>query len=519
MNAYLNKIVTSGLIIVLCISCDDFLTKTPLETPSTETFWQTPDQAELWVNNLYNGLGGVEESIYEAYSDNAYGRAGNGANNIASGSYEPNDTRVDSEWNYRYIRLSLEFFENVERVPDFPQEKLDELSGQVHFMLAYQYYKLTTFFRDVPLVTTVLDVSNSDVEKSPKADVLNYIYEQLDMAIATLPETYPDSETGRITKGAALALLARVHLYNEEWQEAADAAKQIMDLGIYELHPNFEELFLWDFNNQTKEVILANQYAETVHVNDIVRRYAPYTLIGYALILPTAQLAESFEMSDGLPIDESPLYDPTDPFANRDPRFYKTLLWHGQELNGQILDETGAENKFAVTYLYYRKYIGDLKDKLWESHVNWILFRYAEVLLTYAEATNEATGPDESVYDALDAIRTRAGMPLVDRSKYADQSSLRELIRNERRVELAGEGLRYFDIIRWKIAEDVLNIDLKSMDLSNWVDGPKDENGNPILVQRPVETRIFDPSKNYVWPIPQDAIDQSDVLTQHPEWK
>src|SRR5690606_19035981 len=106
----------------------------------------------------------------------------------------------------------------------------------------------------------------------------------------------------------------------------------------------------------------------------------------------------------------------------------------------------------------------------------------------------------------------RAGMPPVDRAVYDDQVSLREFIRNERRVELAGEGLRYFDIIRWRIAEDVLNKDVKSLPLGNWVDRPVDGSGNSLLPLKPVQSRIFDPSKHYVWPIPQNAIDRADEL-------
>src|SRR5690606_25924279 len=110
-------------------------------------------------------------------------------------------------------------------------------------------------------------------------------------------------------------------------------------------------------------------------------------------------------------------------------------------------------------------------------------------------------------------------MPPVDRARYSTQETLREFIRNERRVELAGEGLRYFDIIRWRIAEEVLNKDIKSMDLDNWVDLPVDGSGNSLLPVKSVQSRVFDPSKHYVWPIPQDAIDRSENLEQHSEWK
>lgn len=518
-------IIAIGLMSVLACE-DDFLTKAPLDTPSENTFWQSVEQAEFWVNDLYRGLDNHSQAQFEGFSDNAWGRAGAGANSIATGDFESTSSTIEENWDYRIIRLSFEFFENIDRVPDISQSKLDELSGQVRFMLAYQYYRLTTLYRDVPLVTEALDIDESDVGKTPKAEVVEFILEQLDMAIETLPLTWPASETGRVTKGAAMALKARVLLFNERWAEAAEAAKQVMDLNIYELHPNFGEVFNGDFDNQIDEIILARQYEDDIQEHhmigagpSLVRFYAPLTLGGFALTLPTNELQESFEMIDGLPIDESPMYDPSNPFENRDPRFYDTLLWHGSELNGATLDLTGRDFSFVIPYLAFRKYLQDLRNQEWRSHNNWILFRYAEVLLTYAEAKNEASGPDESVYEALDLIRERAGMPAVDRARYSDQSSLREFIRNERRVELAGEGLRYFDIIRWRIAEDVLNTNVVSMNLLEWEDAPLDENGDPILVPRPVETRVFDPSKHYVWPIPQDAIDPSELLEQHPEWQ
>jgi starch-binding outer membrane protein, SusD/RagB family len=502
------------------VACeDDFLERSPLDTPSLETFWETPAHAEMWVNNLYTGLPTVDDTFFEGYSDNAYGRAGGGANSIANGLFDTNDPKVRGIWNYRTIRLSLEFFENVGKVPNMPQNKLEELSGQVHFMLAYQYFRLITLFRDVPLVKEPLSIDASDVPKNSKEEVLAYILEQLDLAVSKLPVTWPASESGRFTKGGALALKARVMLYNNRWAEAAAAAKQVMDLNVYELHPNFGELFLGSFNNKTKEIIVARQYAENVNTHNIVRDYAPVYLGGFALVLPTDELQASFEMADGSKFDWSNPVHAANPFDNRDPRFYETFTYHGRDYNGVKVDLTGSEFRFAFTYIYYLKYVADLKNRFWPSHVNWIILRYADVLLMYAEAQNEASGPDESVYEVLDQIRTRAGMPPVDRSLYNSQASLREFIRNERRVELAGEGHRYYDIIRWRIAEQVLNKSIKSMDLTQWVNHPLDANGNQLLPVKPVQTRIFNPAKHYVWPIPQNAIDRATNLEQHPEWK
>lgn len=523
MISLIKKILTVFILTLLFVACDDdFLVKAPLDTPSLETFWEKEEDAEMWVNNLYNGLGGMEDSIFEAFSDNAYGRAGSGSNQIAQGAFTTSDGHVNQLWNYRFIRLSLEFFEFVEQVPDISQTKLNELTGQVRFMLAYQYFRLITLYRDVPLVTTPLEIAESDVPKNSKEEVLSYVLGQLDTAVDLLPVTWPDSETGRVTKGAALALKARVLLYNERWAEAAQATKEVMDLGVYELHPNFEELFLRDFNNQTNEVILAFQYAENVGTHPgqgIVRRYAPVNLGGFALILPTNELQESFEMADGTKFSWANPDHSARPFDNRDPRFYHTFTWHGRDYNGVDVNLTESEFRFAFTYIYYLKYVADLENRFFDTWVNWIKFRYADVLLMYAEATNEATGPDNTVYDALDQIRERVGMPPVNRSIYNDQASLRQFIRNERRVELAGEGLRYFDIIRWRTAEEVLNFQVNSLNLENWVDHPVDSDGNQLLPPKNVQTRVFNPNKHYVWPIPQDAIDRSDNLEQHPEWQ
>jgi hypothetical protein len=529
----MRRINTNHLAIIFVLattlSCsDDFLERAPLDKPSMDTFWSSPEQAEMWVNYLYQvtpnsatGLMGVDVTTQEAYSDNAYGRTNRARNSIATGTFEPNDAHVANVWNYRNIRLCHEFFEYVGRVPGMPEAKLKELSGQVKFLLAFEYYKLTTRFRDVPLVKSALNVNESDVGVSPKAEVVAYLLDQLDEAIDMLPLSYPAGQEGRITKGAALFLKTRVLLYNERWAEAAATAKQLMDLSIYELHPNFEELFRTAFNNRKKGVILEIQYVENLFTHDISLRFSPVMFNAHALIQPTPELVESFEMIDGLSIHESPLYDPAHPFDNRDPRFYHTFLWHGEMLNETLppLDLTGTEQNFAFTYVYFRKGIVDFRDRFRPMHLNWNLFRYADLLLMYAEAKNEASGPDDSIYDALDLIRQRAGMPPVDRVRYADQASLRSFIRNERRVELAGEGHRYDDIIRWRIAEDVLNINLTSMDLSQWADGPVDGQGEPLLKPRQVETRFFNPSRHYVWPIPQKAIDQSDLLQQHPEWR
>ena len=497
------------LILTFMFSCsDDFLSRYPLDSPSSETFWTSADNARLWVNNLYLSLPGSGDSNLENWSDNAFCRTGDNGRIIANGTMQSNSAIVLERWDYTYIRRCLEFFDRVEEIPGITQDEKNGLMGQTRFILAFEYFRMITLFRDIPLVTKTLAISESDLPKSPKEEVLKYILEHLEKAIQELPATWPAVENGRATKGAALALKARIKLYNARWTEAAEAAKQVITSNTYQLHPKYGELFLKSFNNKTKEVILARQYADVVNLHDIYRKYGMLGNAGFAFVLPLPELANSFECVDGLPINESPLYKASNPFINRDPRFNETFIYPFQNLNGYHYDPFDNNNlSFSLTYLHYRKYINDMKPTETFSYVNWILFRYAEVLLTYAEAQNEVAGPDASVYEALDQVRTRAGLPKVNREKYSSQTSLRGLIRNERRVELAAEGLRYFDIIRWKTAEQVLNKEVKSLEVPG------------TLPVRILETRIFDPAKHYVWPIPQVALDRAKNLRQHPEWE
>ncbi len=501
------------LIFLLVASCKkDFLNKNPLNAPSDATFWTSEKNATLWVNNLYRILPQVTDFYFDTMSDDTYGSspgADGGAGYVANGTFDPTYAVVKKKWDYTYLRSCYELLEKIDQVPGISATGKSNLTGQTRFIIAFRYFEMITLYRDIPFFTKVLSISESDLPKTEKSVILKYILEQLDIAINDLPVSWPASDIGRATKGAALTLKARVLLYNERWAEAAAAAKAVMDLNVYQLHPKFNELFLSSFNNKTKEVILAYQYAANLNTHNITFLYPFYNIGGIGASMPLPDLVNAYESKDGLPITKSPLYDPLKPFDNRDPRFYETFIYPFQSLAGVVYDPiNNAETKAqAKTYIYPRKYIADMFSQQRTSYVNWIIFRYADLLLMYAEAKNEAGGPDNSIYDALDLVRLRAGMPKADRTVYNTKENLREFIRNERRVELACEGLRYYDIIRWKIADKVLNKTIVSLTIPG------------VLPLQTIETRVFNPAKNYVWPIPQSAIDNSKNLVQHTEWK
>jgi hypothetical protein len=483
----------------------DFLDTLPLGAASDATFWTSFDNAKTWINDAYLSLPSAADYIFDSMSDDCVGTG----DLVAQGQQVPNSSIIASKWNYTPIRHCFELLDRLDQIPNISQQDKNHLAGQARFIISFKYFEMITLYGDIPFFDKVLPLSESDLPKTDKKTILTYILNQLDSAVDELPLTWPESENGRATKGAALALKARACLYNSMWQQAADAAKAIIDLGVYELHPKYNEVFMTAFNNSTKEVILAHQYAKDLYTHTLCFSYGFYTIGGTSSSLPTPDLVNSYECKDGLPINESPLYDPQHPFENRDPRFLMNFIIPFENFNGQVYDPINNLNdrNAAKTYIYFKKYISDMLPQQRTMWVNWNIFRYAEVLLTYAEAKNEATGPDNSVYDAIDQIRMRAGMPVIDRKKYNTKETLRGAIRNERRVELAGEGLRYFDILRWKTAETVLNKVVYSFKIPG------------VLPIKNIETRVFESPKDYVWPIPQSAIDKAKNLEQNPLWQ
>ena len=327
----------------------------------------------------------------------------------------------------------------------------------------------------------------------------------------------------------------RFALYRSNWQQAADAAKAIMDLNLYALDPDYAAPFTMA-GNKSKEIIIAEEH-------DVVQNPV-YDLIllynngdgGWSSIVPTQNLVDLYLMKDGLTKEESPLYDKKHPFANRDPRMAKTILYPGCNYwNGvyNTLDRkiggienpnypTNADNssKTALTWAKYVYPKGQYKD-FQKTATSVVVFRYAEVLLSRAEALNELNGPSEEVYTLIDQLRTRAGMPKVDRAKAATKETLREVIRRERTVELAGEGFRRADIVRWKdasgkmVAEKVLIGSLTRITGTVDMTGTNPETRATVSDTREVvENRLFKPEFRY-WPIPQSARNRNPKLEQN----
>ncbi|HKJ47428.1 MAG TPA: RagB/SusD family nutrient uptake outer membrane protein [Balneolales bacterium] len=531
MKNFKLKITTMIAILVLSgVSCkDNFLQTVPQDRVSEAIYWKTPKDAQLAVNNLYNYLyNPVDLMNLAAVSDIA---VGNGGFNIIT-RYSHDIETADggfgvNQWNHNYkgIRACNEVLTNIGKIQTTDTELMNQYKAQARFMRAYLYLYLTEFFGNVPLITKPIDPkAASTVAQTDQSKVFDFIHTELQSAAKNLPTQYSNADKGRITKGAALALDARAMLNAGRYKEAAASAKAVMDLGIYSLYPSYKNLFTYKGEGNSG-VILDKQFIQNDQPQGVYSYIAPGSLpqVGSDQeVVPTANIVNAFEMKNGKPItDPTSGFDPKHPYQNRDPRLHYSMFVYGDTLpNGVIYDPRpgfgGPDdiNKgFGTTQTGFNieKYVTseDMNDPN-NSGINTIEIRYAEVLLTYAEAKIELNQIDQSVYGAINEVRQRkdVNMPPITGSK--TQAQMRQIVRNEREVELAFEGLRFFDIKRWKIAKNVMNGPVNGM---TYVD----KSGNVQQYVYPDFNFVFN-NRDYLWPIPQQELTLNSNLKQNPGW-
>lgn len=520
----------------------DFLDRTPVNKVPEEEFWRTENDVKLAVNAIYGKLSdgmyddGTSDLVHAQYPWESASTA------ISSGSLGAD---IDAGWSYIPIRTCNYFLENVDKA--VMDETLKErYKAEVRFIRAYLYIPMVEKFGDIPLVTKVLTKEESNVPRVAKKEVLDFLFKELQEVSAKLPASY-SSEKGRITKGAALALQSRLYLMENNWEQAARTAKEVMGLGYALFHAGAESELnkkdnyaqFVDFENAddekkfrlglrsyegifqvenegNSEVILDRQYIRVAQSQLNNTLLGEGAVGGWSSLTPTQNLVDlyvNFKTGESIkPVSaevraanyaKADKADFVKEFKNRDPRFYASILFETAPWNaltkegGYKFTWSSGKSNMSITGYNFRKLVDPTsnRDQI-DSYANVILIRYAEVLLNYAEAQNEKSGPDATVFDALDQLRVRAGLPKVDRGAYGSQGKLRELIRNERAVELVLEGVRYYDIRRWKTAPDVMkNIyDVK----------------NGLAQERVWNDRL------YLMPVPQSQIDLSyGVLKQN----
>lgn len=511
INNKISKWMINVILVIITFSCnDDFLEKNPLDSLSSETFWQTEEHVITGLAGVYANLTdnylGYERVYFECLSDNASNAIINfeqqnlyemtiGALNAGSGEALENMYKQP----YKVIAACNHFLDNADKAltdPLLTEDELDEYKAEVRFLRGLAYFDIVQLWGDAPLYTTFPEsLSDIQVPKSAASEIYKVIEDDLNFAILNLPDT---AYSGHAVKGSAQGLLGRVLLTQEKWSEAAIVLKTVIDDGKFQLANSYKDIFLKGGQSNAsvnREIMFSTKYsAVDVHRVSPVQA-GMYLEIGQQYYLqPFADLADAYQMSNG--DDPNSTLLPSANYMNRDPRLDMTIKLPGESWPNDVPISS------SLTGFVMEKYV-DLAvmpltpDDAFESDNDLVHLRYADVLLMYAEAKNEASGPDATIYAAIDEVRGRTGvdMPAVDQDTYGDQSSLREFIRNERRVELALEGHRYFDLKRWKIAQTKLN-------------GMATTNGNFMVFEE----------RNYKFPFPQSELDSNPELDQNPDY-
>jgi len=555
-------ILIAGLLISSCGSLDLH----PLSDGSSETWNSTPEEIEMSLNGLYKADFWLKDSdewtddwIYRDVTTEVTGATING------------ETGFVKDWwtkTYKAIARANNILQSISRAAKvLSPEQINAYNAEARFVRASQYARLLTHYGNIVYTDSTLDIAQAlNMKQMDKAEVLKKIYADFDAAAAVLKTTYGSAELKRATKGAALAMKARTALYMGDWTTARDAAKACMDLDVYKLHDNFSNLFLSKTKNSTETVFgLPRSVTLKVTLGDC-QNFVSRNSGGWAAKDPSWDLLCAFLCKDGLPIDESPLYNPRRPFDNRDPRCAATIVEFQTPHLGyvfqphpdsvtvlKISDNKYVENKDTRSVAQYASFNGLLWKKgidgdwllnSWTVEPDNIIIRFADVLLIYAEAKTMLGETDQSVADAINKVRARAyGTVYTNTTGYppvttTDKNALIKIIRTERRMEFAQEGIRYMDIIRWRLAEKVLNKPnyglLEPAELRTKIVKPGlwffpqtpaiDEDGvadfTPMYSAgqiKQITVRKFDATRQYLWPIPSTEVLTSH-LTQNPNY-
>lgn len=558
-------ILIAGITCMLFSACGS-LDLNPLSDGSSETWNSNAEEIEMSLNGLYKINFWMKDSdewtddfIYRDVTTPVTGATINGETDF-----------VKSWWRdtYKAIARTNNILQSISRADKvLSADQIARYTGEARFVRACMYSRLLSHYGNIIYTETMLDIDEAlQLKQTDKATVLKKIYEDFDFAAGILKPTYSTSELKRATKGAALAMKARIALYMGDWAVARDAAKACMDLDVYKLHDNFGNLFLPKTKNSV-ETVFGLPRSVTLKVTfDDCQNFVSRNAGGWAAKDPSWDLFCSFLCRDGLPVDESPSFNPRRPFDNRDPRCAATIVEFQTPHLGYIFqphpdsvkvlsvsENKYVENKDTRSIAQYASFNGLLWKKgvdgdwllnSWKIEQENIIIRFADVLLIYAEAKTELGETDQTVRDAINQVRSRAyGTVYTNTTAYpavtaTDQAALRKIIRIERRMEFALEGIRYMDIIRWKLAEKVLNKAnyglLEPADLRTKIVQPGlwffpqtpaiDEDGvadftamyNAGLVKQ-ITVRKFDATRQYLWPIPSTEVLTSH-LTQNPNY-
>jgi hypothetical protein len=593
-----------ALALATATSCNtDFLEKQPLDQFSETAVWNDPALVETFVNNIYYGVPhGFFGIMLSSATDESMAVWDFESSNVTKSQITPSYLGLWDEnfWTggrfkgmswanaYKNIRAANLFFEKIADVPFDNEEDRKNLMGQVHFLRAFMYHNLAHLYGGVPIITEAYGLKDEfDVPRESYENVIKFIVEDLDKAAELLPLVQGGADRGRATKGAALALKSRTLLYSASdlyhnqaawaggyshpeligyvnadrtarWQAARDAAKAVIDLGVYSLYNGNP-----DPVENYREIFLKKETSEDIYVQFFIQRsdqgwdnYHPGLYNGpngfhnWGGNTPLGQLVDEYEMANGNEFSWNNPEHKANPYQNRDPRFYASILYEGAQwrqrpadvkekdpqgiiqagyiqntdgtvvVNGLDTRKSPIEDwNGSYTGYYLRKFMDPTVDaQYFRQEAPWRYIRYAEILLNYAEALMNL-GQEEEAKQYLNMVRERAGMPDIT----ATGQELVEEYRNERQVELAYEDHRYFDVRRWMVAPNTfgnaqgVKITYKPAGGATATTSYQDvaSTTKPTYEVITVQDRAWDP-RAYFLPIKLDEMNRNDQLIQNP---
>lgn len=552
------------LIVVGTISCTDFLDRAPGDSMTEQEMFTKIETAEQYLNNAYIYLPDFQCNTEDLSGRYKLGGATDEVGfqqasgypcspfDINLGSWNPQQMPMRRNWSdyYGCIRRCNMFIANYHLVPEeltpggVPTNRRTRLLGEAYGLRGYYYFLLFKQWGGVPLITEVLDPGNIEslkgIKRASAAETVQRIIDDMEEAKKYLPVKHDASNFGRFTSLIATIVQSQVKLYwaskywNREenvdrWKDAADACRIAFNMAkenghilaqSYSMLFNQEQLqpeVIWTKNSEHYECYWWDVYSMPLG-------YGAYNVDG-----PLQEVVDDFEMKGtgeipvlGYTEDNRQIinpkatdYDPLHPWDGREDRFYSCILYNGAMLQGRPIDiSKGGKDDVNIgsitrTNYFTNKYLDQNHNM--STHASWTyrrfaIIRAAELYLNYAEALNEAEGPTATVYKLVNDIRDRANQPELP--KGLDKLQMRDRIRHERRIELVFENHRFWDVRRWMIAEDVDSGPVHKVEV--------DEKGN--ITYTVFQNRVFDPSKHYLFPIPQEEIDKNRELDQNPGW-
>lgn len=558
MKKYKNLLL--ALFVALASGCSDMLDIKPTSFISDEAIWEDKVLIDKFVANTYGsmlcGFNRCTAGFGQNWSMSWAGNMDSATDDFASVSDSPIYTQLNKDaitaqscpfvseiWiqEYLVIRKCNTIIERVAGVDDkvlTAKEKL-RIDAEARFLRAFCYFDLGRTFGKAPLILKAQNLEEDLlVAPSSFAEIVEFVKDECDLYADNLPLTYPEEEAGHATKGAFLALKSRALLYlasplNSEddarkWDDAAVAAQAVMDLHVYELYKMGETPYRsmeFDKTAANKEVIFERRFSfpEAPHNIHMMWSLDAEDAGAWNGLYPTQNLVDAYETIDGKLIDDptNTMYDAQDPYSNRDARFYQSIIYNGSTWETYLMSMVtntvdpskngSCKPRLGKARCGYgpKKFIEELDPSTniyggYAQSNNWPYFRYAEVLLNYAEAKNESLSvPDESVYNAVNEVRARSNQPNLPTG--LSKEEMRKRIKNERRVELLLEEHRFYDLRRWKdgnvLAEPIMGMNIYNNNITLKYEISK------------VEDRVFT-GEHYYLPIPLSEQEKNPLLKE-----